>query len=158
MDKKVLVFTIGLMLLISGAVTYTLLSPKNTIIQEQADEKTPSPKTQPQSSPTPQPSYGNYIDYSEANVASTTGTKILFFHAPWCPQCRELEASIKKDGIPSGVTIFKVDYDSNQTLRQKYGVTIQTTFVKIDAAGNKLASYVAYETPQFSSVQRALLP
>ncbi len=68
-----------------------------------------------------------------------------------------MEASIQQRGIPSGVTVFKVDYDSNQSLRQQYGVTLQTTFVKVDDEGNKVASYVAYEEPRFSSVERELL-
>jgi len=100
---------------------------------------------------------GSYVTYSEAAILDTVGTKLLFFHAPWCPQCRAMEASIESDGIPSGVTVFKVDYDSNQALRQKHGVTLQTTFVKIDDQGNKIASYVAYEEPQFSAVERELL-
>jgi thiol-disulfide isomerase/thioredoxin len=99
-----------------------------------------------------------YADYSQDATTKTDTTKLLFFHASWCPQCRSIEQSIKKDGLPSGVTVFKVDYDTNQELRQKYGVTIQTTFVKIDSNGNKLAAYVAYEEPTFSSVQRELLP
>jgi thiol-disulfide isomerase/thioredoxin len=98
-----------------------------------------------------------YIDYSETALNNTEGTKILFFHAPWCPQCREIEASINEDGIPSGVTVFKVDYDSHQSLRNKYGVTLQTTFVEVDDKGNKIDSYVAYEEPRFSSVVRELL-
>lgn len=103
------------------------------------------------------PKPGTYTDYSEDNVATTTGTKILFFHAPWCPQCRELEESIRTSTIPQNTTIFKVDYDSNQALRQKYGVTLQTTFVKINDSGEKVADYVAYESPTFANVKAALL-
>lgn len=104
----------------------------------------------------PQP--GQYVEYSEELAASTAGTKLLFFHAPWCPQCRELDASIVSGLIPANATIFKVDYDSNQALRQKYGVTIQTTIVKIDNQGNKIASYVAYDEPTLTALKNALLP
>lgn len=100
---------------------------------------------------------GEYRNYSEEAVLATTGTKLLFFHAPWCPQCRSIETSIEQDGLPEGVTVFKVDYDSNQDLRQKYGVTIQTTFVLVDDSGNKIDSYVAYQEPTFASVERELL-
>lgn len=100
---------------------------------------------------------GVYTDYSEDNVAATAGTKVLFFHAPWCPQCRELDESIRTSTIPQNTTIFKVDYDSNQALRQKYGVTLQTTFVKIDNNGDKVADYVAYQSPTFANVKAALL-
>lgn len=158
MNKTLLTTIIGIVLLLGGALTYTLFStdtPANTsknsegISLEQSPEKTIPLDSNARN--------GVYVDYSEDLLLSTRGTKLLFFHAPWCPQCREMEASIVKDGLPSGVTVLKIDYDSNQALRQKYGVTLQTTFVKVDDMGNKIATYVAYEEPQFSSVERELL-
>jgi thiol-disulfide isomerase/thioredoxin len=100
---------------------------------------------------------GSYVDYSPELVSSTPGDKLLFFHAPWCPQCEELDADIQEAGVPDGVTVFKVDYDSNQDLREKYGVTIQTTVVKVDDQGEAIESYVAYEEPTFANVSDALL-
>ncbi|MEX1219232.1 MAG: thioredoxin family protein [Solirubrobacterales bacterium] len=100
---------------------------------------------------------GQYVDYSPELLASTPGNKLLFFHASWCSQCVALEDDIEANGVPDGVTIFKVDYDSNQDLRQEYGVTIQTTMVKVDDDGEKIDSYVAYEDPTFNSVSAALL-
>ncbi|MFY9227911.1 MAG: thioredoxin family protein [Candidatus Microsaccharimonas sp.] len=157
MNKKILFIVIGLLVLISAAVAYILITPnKGTVAEEMTKEtSTSSEETTPPAQTNTQP--GVYTDYSEEAIATTKGTKLLFFHASWCPQCRQIEASIKADGIPTGVTVFKIDYDSNQKLRERYGVTLQTTFVKIDDAGNKIASYVAYEEPQFSSVERELL-
>lgn len=100
---------------------------------------------------------GQYIDYSETAVAEASGTKLLFFHADWCPQCRKLEDDIKANGVASGVTVFEVDYDSNQSLRQKYGVTSQTTVVRIDDSGNKVDLFLAYSTPSIAAVEAALL-
>jgi len=60
--------------------------------------------------------------------------------------------------VPDGVTIFKTDYDSNQALRQKYGVTIQTTLVKIDDDGKLVKKYVAYDEPTLESLTKNLLP
>ncbi len=100
---------------------------------------------------------GSYLEYSSELVSSTPGEKLLFFHAPWCSQCQQLEADIESSELPKGVTVFKVDYDSNQDLRQKYGVTIQTTVVKVDDKGEEIESYVAYEDPTFDSVAGALL-
>lgn len=156
-NKKILFTVIGLLVLISAAVAYTLITPnKGKIAEEMTKETTISTEeTTPPAQTDTQP--GVYTDYSEEAIAATKGTKLLFFHASWCPQCRQIEASIQSDGIPSGVTVFKIDYDSNQKLREKYGVTLQTTFVKIDDNGNKIASYVAYEEPRFSSVERELL-
>jgi thiol-disulfide isomerase/thioredoxin len=102
---------------------------------------------------------GRYENYSaEAFENEKMTQRLLFFHASWCPQCRELDASILATPLPAGVVIFKVDYDSRQDLRKKYGVTLQTTVVKVDKDGNKLQSFVAYDEPTFSSVERELLP
>lgn len=101
---------------------------------------------------------GAYVDYQPGIIEMTTGTKILFFHAPWCPQCRKLEQSIQAGKIPNGVTIIKVDYDSNQVLRQQYGVTIQTTLVRVDDNGALVKRYVAYDTPSLATVTEQLLP
>lgn len=100
---------------------------------------------------------GKYVDYSPELVSSTPGTKLLFFHASWCSQCKALESDIESSDLPDGVTIFKVDYDTNQDLRQEYGVTIQTTVVEVDNDGKKVDSYVAYEEPTFENVEQALL-
>ncbi len=96
-------------------------------------------------------SSGQYLTY-RGDLTIGTGRRLLFFHAPWCPQCRALEASIQAEGVPEGVTIIKVDYDSNQALRQRYGVTIQTTLVEIDATGELVDRYVAYEEPSIGAV------
>jgi len=153
MNKKILFTVIGILVLISTAIAYVIITPGNGTIAEKMT--IPANETIPVTQTESQP--GVYTTYSEEAIATTKGTKLLFFHASWCPQCRQIEASIQTDGIPTGVTVFKIDYDSNQKLREKYGVTIQTTFVKIDDAGNKIASYVAYEEPRFSSVERELL-
>lgn len=159
MNKKLLFTLIGIVLVITAAITYVAMTPNNTAAPS-PKSSTPTPKANKPQSPNEasQAQPGTYTVYSEEAINSTPGTKLLFFHAPWCPQCRQIESSIEKDGIPSGVTVFKVDYDSNQSLRQKYGVTIQTTFVKLNDAGEKQASYTAYQEPDFSSVRRELLP
>lgn len=100
---------------------------------------------------------GSYKEYGADMVASTQGQRLLFFHAPWCPQCKKLDESIKAGAIPNDVTIFKVDYDSNQKLRQQYGVTIQTTVVLLDANGNVAKKYVAYNQPDLATVVKNLL-
>ncbi len=135
------------------------------------EQKTVSATTTPVSSASPAPQQtaapveeevksdtpGKYVDYSQNVIATTAGTKLLFFHAPWCPQCRALEADIKSKDIPTGVTIIKVDYDSNQQLRKKYGVTIQTTVVRVNDNGELIAKYVAYDEPTLASVTANLL-
>lgn len=99
---------------------------------------------------------GKYIDYAGGDIQQT-GTTVVFFHAPWCLQCRQLEADIKDKGVPDGVTIIKVDYDTNQELRKKYGVNIRTTLVLLDKEGGVANKYVAYDEPNLDAVKRNLL-
>ena len=82
---------------------------------------------------------GSYESFSSEKLSlAEEGKVLLFFHAPWCPICRALESEITADlsAIPDGVHILKVDFDSATQLRQKYGVTVQHTFVQVDAGGN----------------------
>lgn len=116
-----------------------------------------SKSTIPESSTDQTAQAGVYTSYSENALAETSGTRILFFHAPWCPQCRSLDKDITENGAPAGTTIFKVDYDSSQDLRKKYGVTIQTTLVLIDGEGNLVKKFVAYSDPTVASVIENLL-
>jgi len=157
MNKKTISILIVIIILIVGALIYVLLTPPQETDVEKAATSSTQKEAATNTTPVTSEQPGTYVTYSEAAVQNTAGTKLLFFHAPWCPQCRAMEASIENDGVPSGVTVFKVDYDTHQDLRQKYGVTLQTTFVKIDDNGDKIASYVAYEEPQFSAVKRELL-
>ncbi|MFE6510977.1 thioredoxin family protein [Nocardioides sp. NPDC057767] len=88
---------------------------------------------------------GRYADYSAAAVAEDCYTDtILFFHAPWCPECRGFEEAIKRGEVPEGAQILKVDYDSATDLRKKYEVTIQSTFVRVDASGARVRLWSGY--------------
>lgn len=98
---------------------------------------------------------GAYVDYSDEVLAETTGARVLFFHASWCPKCRALEESIKAGDIPDGLTIFKVDYDNSAELRQKYGVTLQTTIVYIDGTGAELSQDVLYDDTSLDALLAA---
>lgn len=156
MNKKLGLIVIIGSLLIIGALWYVSMQSPQT----QSSQSVPTNNTSNSPQPTPQtPKYtpGQYIDYDSAKIASTSGTKLLFFHAPWCPQCRQLESDIKKGPIPTNVTIFKVDYDNNQALRQKYGVTLQTTIVKVDDVGNEIKKFVAYNEPTLQALVANIL-
>ncbi|MBI3231629.1 MAG: redoxin domain-containing protein [Candidatus Doudnabacteria bacterium] len=89
---------------------------------------------------------GSYQDFSPEILASEqkAGHKVvLFFHAKWCPFCKTADAafSSRTQDIPSGVTVLKTDYDSEKTLKTKYGVTYQHTFVQVDANGNMVTKW-----------------
>lgn len=90
--------------------------------------------------------YISYADYQAAQAAGNmTGKNVLFFNATWCPDCRAIHQALTANPqqIPDDVTIVSVDYDTNRDLRRKYGVTMQTTFVQVDAEGNKQGQWVA---------------
>jgi thiol-disulfide isomerase/thioredoxin len=89
---------------------------------------------------------GRFTDYSEDRVAESGYREtILFFYAPWCPECRAFETALNDTNFPDGVQILKVDYDSEQALKQKYAITIQSTFVKVSTDGTQLSKWVGYE-------------
>lgn len=81
---------------------------------------------------------GSYINYSETSL--TDDTNIIFFHASWCPTCKNLDRNLNNSAvdIPEGVTILKADYDEEDELKKKYGVTYQHTLVQVDKDGNEI--------------------
>lgn len=87
---------------------------------------------------------GAYLTKAEyqSQMAQRAGTKVVyFFHASWCPTCRATEKAIEEDGIPAGLTLVKVDFDSETDLRKTYGITQQHTFVQVDEDGDELAKW-----------------
>lgn len=98
---------------------------------------------------------GAYVDYRDGIIDETPGAKAIFFHAPWCPQCRALEESILSGEIPDGLTIIKADFDSETALRQQYGVTLQTTIVYVGDDGESLGSTVLYDDTSLDALVAA---
>lgn len=157
-------------LLTLGLVAVSILVAISIQLRAQNEDTNKITTQSPNPSPSPSPAEikktadgttlnsetGAYTDYREGIIAETQGTKVLFFHASWCPQCRALEKSIQSGQIPSNTTIFKVDYDSNQALRKTYGVTIQTTLVQIDDSGKELKKFVASDDPSLQAIVREI--
>lgn len=85
---------------------------------------------------------GAYTDHASNNLPASIladgNTKVLFFHAAWCPTCRNAEAELMQwyadQGFP--LTVYKINYDNETDLKSRYGVTYQHTFVKVDGQGN----------------------
>ncbi len=108
--------------------------------------------TESMASPTPEVEAvtpGAYLTLAEyrSQPAQREGTTVVyFFHAPWCPTCRATEESVATDGVPDGLTIVKIDFDSETDLRQQYGITQQHTFVQVDRDGNELAKWTGSTT------------
>lgn len=108
--------------------------PQQVPAQSQSDTPTtPVPQQSPGSQQPARQNSGRYLDYAEASATDRSyGKTILFFHASWCSECKAFDKVLREGPIPAGVQILKVDYDSRQDLRQKYGVTKQSTFVELD--------------------------
>lgn len=162
MSKKVLIIVAAIVLLVGGGVVYLLSTDKAEAPKEANNlpegVEPNATSNLAQNKPNPQTKQaGQYIVFSEDAFNNTTNKRIIFFHAPWCPQCRDLDKDISSNSVPAGVTIFKTDYDTNQALRQKYGVTLQTTVVLVDENGNLVKKFVAYDSPTLNSVVNNLL-
>ncbi len=120
--------------------------------EEPAASTPPASAPAEQTSPTPEPgaaeapalAAGGYVDLEayEADPAShQSGDVVLFFNASWCPTCRAADSNFASAAFPAGLTIVSVDFDDNTELRQEYGVTVQHTFVQVDAAGSEVAKW-----------------
>ncbi|MDO9589666.1 MAG: thioredoxin family protein [Microcella sp.] len=112
-------------------------------------EEAPADEAEPASQP------GDYLDYYDGAIEETAGTKVLFFHASWCPKCRDLEEDILANEIPDNFTVFKVDFDTATDLRQLYGVTLQTTIVYVDDDGDALAKGVLFDDTTLAALLAA---
>lgn len=132
-------------------VAVTPVQPTPVPVEERKSQppaNEPKGTTQQDIPKSPVASVGVYKEYSSEMLKAEQdrGQKIvLFFYAPWCPYCRAADAAFRSntDSIPSGVTVLKIDYDSNGALKDRYGVTIQHTFVQIDANGNLVTKWVS---------------
>ena len=80
-----------------------------------------------------------YIAYTKETYDSLIGQSpvVLYFHADWCPVCVKLNSDISGAiaNFPAGSTILKLDFDQEIELRQEYGVTVQSTLITLNAAG-----------------------
>lgn len=113
-------------------------------------EKTDTSEMDKAPKPSASGSYVTLAEYEGDKSAYTDTNVVLFFHAGWCPNCRATEENLNADlaGIPSDLTIVKVDFDNSDQLRQKYGVTTQHTFVQIDANGEQITKWSGAETAE----------
>jgi len=172
MNKRVIAIVVALVVVLVGAVgVFAATRPATEPSAVSSTSEPAAVPEQPEAPSTSEPddasedaasgdsatSAGTYVDYSDTAIASAQGRTFLFFHASWCPICRTLDSDILASGVPAGVTIIKVDYDSSQDLRQQYGVTQQTTIVEVDTAGNGLQNYVAFNDPTLQTVLDAML-
>lgn len=142
-SKIVLVVVCGLLLTACASGDST--EPTNA--PSQGNEASTSQPTR--SATTASTTAGAYISQSDYERSQTDyqGTKIvLFFDAKWCSTCKQARDNIRANPVPLGLTIVDIDFDASIDLRQKYGVTVQHTFVQIDEQGNLLAKWAGSVT------------
>lgn len=121
----------------------------------ESEDSTPNSKTESakeessdgdSKAPTNSKQAGNYLTLEEFDGSRDQYAKsdvVLFFNANWCSTCKIARDNIESNlnSIPSDLTIVVVDFDKENDLRKKYGVTIQHTFIQIDENGNELAKW-----------------
>lgn len=83
---------------------------------------------------------GAYVEYSPAALANAfeEGKPVaLFFHAQWCPTCKQLESDLKSDlgKIPDGTLVMQADFDTELDLRKTYNIRTQSTVVMLGKGG-----------------------
>jgi thiol-disulfide isomerase/thioredoxin len=91
-----------------------------------------------------------YVAYTpkQYDTLITKKPVALFFHADWCPTCRLQDEIITKNlsMLPAGTTLLKVDYDKETTLKQKYGITMQSIIVVLNAKGEEVGRINDFKT------------
>lgn len=90
--------------------------------------------------------YLTQAEYTSQMAARHGSTVVYFFHAPWCPDCRATDESLKTAGVPEGLTVVKIDYDTATDLKKELGVTQQHTFVVLDAMGHAVKKFTGATT------------
>ena len=145
----IVILTIGYALVAGGEPTTQLTDTPAADSQDITPQSTPTTQQTSNESQPEQPrtvtAPGRYTEFT-ADRQSEQGfnNTILFFYASWCPECRGFDQAIQNSSIPEGTQILRVNFDQSQQLRQQYGVTIQTTFVRVTSDGEFVTKWVGY--------------
>lgn len=80
--------------------------------------------------------------------ASLGKKTVLFFRAYWCGACADAAANIAAEAAsgPDDLVVLEVDYDDSASLKRRYGVTLQHTFVQVDGEGEELGQWTGFGT------------
>lgn len=82
------------------------------------------------------------------DAAQKAGKPILVWvHAPWCPVCREQAKTIARvtaEPAYRDMQVFRIDYDTQKPLWQKFGATMQSTVIAFH--GKRETGRIAHET------------
>lgn len=115
----------------------------------------PQPREQQNTQPTQVGSEQSmYTNYS-SGVLGNGQQSVLFFHAEWCPNCKEKNQYLMEwygeETFP--VNTYKVDFDTATELKQEFGITMQDIFVLVDGRGEMVTKLTA---PSSGALKRLL--
>lgn len=147
--KTVTVALVIILLIVAGVYAFT---QESDVADRTTASTTPSGTTQTSSTlkqstaASPETTTkGRYQVYSEAAATERDyTTTIVFFYAPWCPECRAFKQTLSSTSLPTGVQILQADFDSSTSLKKKYGVTLQSSFVRINSSGDLEKKWSGY--------------
>lgn len=84
------------------------------------------------------------------DAAQKAGKPILVWvHAPWCPVCREQAKTIASlTAMPAyrDMQVFRIDYDTQKPMWQRFGATMQSTLVAF--RGSRETARIAHDADQ----------
>lgn len=145
---KIAIIVLAAVAVAIGAIILLQKESKAPSLTKQDTPANKKPSAENNAEPTPDTSEsveGRYTNYSAENVANQGYSQtIVFFYAPWCPECRAFKKAITENSIPDGVQILEADFDGSTDLKKRYGVTLQSTFVRVDGGGELQKKWVGY--------------
>lgn len=143
MDRKKLTVLIIIGAVLIGGLWLGSQSGRDTSVyipQEPAATASPAAHTA-----TPHGSYITHQEYLANPDTYKNHKRIYFFRTDWCFICKVIAAEARANLTltPENVAIIEVDFDTQIDLRNKYGVTSQTTFVQVATDDTKLGQWHA---------------
>lgn len=120
----------------------------------QKQDVAPQPKGEQTNEVTKGSIAGDYMVYEEG-VIGNGESAVLFFYAAWCPFCQEKDNSLRQwyTEAEFPMKVYRVDFDTEMELRQKYGIVQQDSFVLINASGEAVTTEVS---PSLTQLKRLL--
>lgn len=147
-------------LIISSALLAACNTPAPEVVKTETVEEA-APVVVTETTTETQTETPEYSAYSQEKYDELLGKKpfALFFHAPWCPTCRGMEKAITEEltTFPKGTKILKADFDTEKALKEKYGITVQSTVVIIDAEGKAVKTLAAPDNEELITELTATL-
>ncbi len=77
------------------------------------------------------------FDPAKFSLASDKKRVVLFFYSESCEDCAKANKSFMSEPVPSNLVVLRTDYSASSSLRSKYGVGSQHTFVEVDKDGSR---------------------